>query len=265
VSPRRGAGRFRVWPRLGAADSGCGLGPAGIASETLPIGRFSSAYMSRNRSRFRIRRPLYEAVLVDPQYEGADAKSPVTKPADPPGFSMAASSCNNTERPPTVWHPASSEPDGGRNSEGPEKGIADAFLSPQAGIVGAYLGRCWIAANSWSRVRGLIGVDVLPGFGILISECDAVHTAFMSYPIDLVFMARRHGLSSKKSPLLEISFVVLRVELHVKPWRLPPRCRGATDVLELRCAGESCNLEELIRGGSRTVVLRRIPTPDRHL
>jgi hypothetical protein len=83
--------------------------------------------------------------------------------------------------------------------------------------------RCEVADRVFSRVRGLLGRRSLPrGHGILIKPTWSVHTWFMRFPIDVVFLDR------------ELS--VLKVRREMRPWRLAARFR-AHSVLEL-AAGE---------------------------
>ena len=84
--------------------------------------------------------------------------------------------------------------------------------------------RCFVADNPWTRMRGLLGRSSLPaGEGLLIRPTGSVHTFFMRFPIDVVFLDR------------ELSVVGVAAEL--RPWRIAGR-RGAKAVLELP-AGES--------------------------
>lgn len=79
--------------------------------------------------------------------------------------------------------------------------------------------RVRVADRFWTRLRGLIGGPALqPGEGLLIDPCDGVHTFFMGYPIDLLFLD-------------DESRVV--AALHgMKPWRVTRRYH-ARRVLEL--------------------------------
>jgi uncharacterized membrane protein (UPF0127 family) len=84
--------------------------------------------------------------------------------------------------------------------------------------------RCTVAENPLTRLRGLLGRDGLePGEGLLLRPASAVHTYFMRFPIDVVFLDR--------------ALVVLGISDTVDPWRATSR-RGAKAVLELP-AGES--------------------------
>ena len=72
------------------------------------------------------------------------------------------------------------------------------------------------------RAKGLIGTKDLPADeGMLIEKCNAIHTFFMSFPIDAVF--------------LDASDRVVKVVRGIKPWR--PLVWGgwrAKKVLELK-------------------------------
>jgi uncharacterized protein len=89
------------------------------------------------------------------------------------------------------------------------------------------LERCWVADKPWSRMRGLLGRNGLDrGEGLLLKPCGSVHTLFMGFPIDVVFLDR------------ELSVVSVRPEL--RPWRTAG-ARGAKVTLEL-AAGEAARL-----------------------
>ena len=76
-----------------------------------------------------------------------------------------------------------------------------------------------VADNGASRNRGLLGRDRLEaGEGLWIVPCESVHTFFMRFPIDLVYLDR--GKRVKK------------VRSGVGPWRLSA-CLPAHSVLEL--------------------------------
>ena len=76
-----------------------------------------------------------------------------------------------------------------------------------------------VAERPWTRLRGLLGREHLPpGEGILLWPAGSVHTAFMRFSIDVVF--------------LDKNLHVLKVESHVRPWRAVG-CRGAKAVIEL--------------------------------
>jgi uncharacterized membrane protein (UPF0127 family) len=94
--------------------------------------------------------------------------------------------------------------------------------------------RCQVADGFFSRLRGLLGRRGLePGEGLLLSPSSSVHTLFMRFPIDIVFLDR--------------GFQVVGVSADVRPWRLTGR-RGARHVLEL-AAGQAH--AQRIRAGER--------------
>jgi uncharacterized protein len=83
---------------------------------------------------------------------------------------------------------------------------------------------CVVADSPVSRMRGLLGRSELrPGEGLLLRPASSVHTFFMRFPIDAVF--------------LDEGLRVLRISDELRPWRAASR-RGARAVLELP-AGES--------------------------
>lgn len=94
--------------------------------------------------------------------------------------------------------------------------------------------RCVLADRMLARMRGLLGRKELPaGEGMLITPESQVHTWFMRFPIDIVF--------------LDADYTVLGVRESVRPWRMAG-CRGARAVLELRAG--TC-ARHAIRPGDR--------------
>ncbi|HAG07910.1 MAG: hypothetical protein XD69_1207 [Clostridia bacterium 62_21] len=80
-------------------------------------------------------------------------------------------------------------------------------------------GRLVVAGRFWRRMVGLLGSRELPaGTGLLLTPCSAVHTMFMRYAIDVLFLAE--------------DFSVLKAVAGLKPWRTAV-CRGAAMVVEL--------------------------------
>jgi uncharacterized protein len=83
---------------------------------------------------------------------------------------------------------------------------------------------CVVADSPASRMKGLLGRNTLePGEGLLLRPASAIHTCFMRFPIDAVF--------------LDGGLRVLGISDELRPWRAASR-RGARAVLELP-AGES--------------------------
>jgi uncharacterized protein len=92
--------------------------------------------------------------------------------------------------------------------------------------------RCAVADSPLPRLKGLLGRSGLDGGeGLLIRPTSAVHTWFMRFPIDVVFLDRE--------------LRVLRIVPALKPWRAVAK-RRAKAVLEL-AAGE-CERRGLAAG-----------------
>ena len=80
-----------------------------------------------------------------------------------------------------------------------------------------------VAARPLRRMRGLLGRAALPrDEGLLLRPAGSVHTFFMRFPIDVVF--------------LDSEEVVVGIEPSLAPWKTAGR-RGARAVVEL-AAGE---------------------------
>lgn len=76
-----------------------------------------------------------------------------------------------------------------------------------------------IANTSAKRRKGLLGRDSLPdGHALWIVPCESVHTCGMRFPIDVVYLDRKHK--------------VRKVCRAISPWRLS-MCLLAHSVLEL--------------------------------
>jgi uncharacterized protein len=100
--------------------------------------------------------------------------------------------------------------------------------------------RCVVAASALARMRGLLGRSSLaPGEGILITRTGSVHTLFMRFAIDVVFLDGDGG--------------VRRVRADLAPWRAA-WSRGAKTTIEL-AAGEAAR--RAVRPGTRLSVDER--------
>jgi uncharacterized membrane protein (UPF0127 family)/CheY-like chemotaxis protein len=79
--------------------------------------------------------------------------------------------------------------------------------------------RATIADRPFSRMRGLVGQRSLEeGHGLLLQPAPSVHTAFMRFSIDVVFLDR--------------DLTVLKLVQHLRPWRVASASR-ARNTLEL--------------------------------
>lgn len=87
--------------------------------------------------------------------------------------------------------------------------------------------RVWRADSWWLRLRGLLGRQALAADGseaLWLSPCNSVHTFWMGYPLDLLFLGRDNK--------------VLGWRESVRPWRA---CafKGAHATIELHAGGLS--------------------------
>jgi uncharacterized protein len=101
--------------------------------------------------------------------------------------------------------------------------------------------RCVVADRAHHRMRGLLGRRRLqPGEGMVLRPAWNVHTAFMRFPIDVVF--------------LDADQVVIRIAPALAPWRTVS-CRGAREVVELaagECAHRGLETGDRVAWASRT-------------
>jgi len=76
-----------------------------------------------------------------------------------------------------------------------------------------------VALSSYEKLRGLLGRSGLPpGEGLLLPGCNSVHTFFMRFPIDVVYLTAENA--------------VIKIVEHMKPFRLSFCLRGKA-VLEM--------------------------------
>ena len=77
-----------------------------------------------------------------------------------------------------------------------------------------------VADNSWTRLRGLIGSKPLQsGEGLLIVPCKSIHTHFMSFAIDALFVDR--------------DLQIVAISEDMAPWRFGRVHRRAHFVIEV--------------------------------
>jgi len=81
-------------------------------------------------------------------------------------------------------------------------------------------GRVRRADQAWSRVVGLLGRRSLAGDeGLLLTPCTSIHTFFMRFPIDILYLDREQ--------------VVVKAVRALRPFRLSACLRGGRSTLEL--------------------------------
>ncbi len=86
-----------------------------------------------------------------------------------------------------------------------------------------------IADSFWTRFIGLQGRrDLATGHGLLIIPCASIHTCFVRFALDVIF--------------LDATGCVLAVRRNVKPWRLAFAPRGTFAIFEQK-AGDTPSLE----------------------
>jgi len=88
------------------------------------------------------------------------------------------------------------------------------------------------ASSFFERLKGLMFSKNLPDCdGLLLSPCNSIHTFFMNYSLDVIF--------------LDNQFKVIKILRGLKPWRLSWIYFRSTQVLEMK-AGSLNN--EIIEG-----------------
>lgn len=92
--------------------------------------------------------------------------------------------------------------------------------NPARGAVLAEAAR--VADSAWARAVGLLG-SADAGGGLVLEPCTSVHTWFMRYAIDVLFLDRDDRVLAVYAPL--------------RPWRMTRWVRGARRVLELDAGG----------------------------
>lgn len=81
--------------------------------------------------------------------------------------------------------------------------------------------KLFIANSFWPRMKGLMGKkDLAEDEGLLLVPCNSVHSMFMRFPIDLLFLDRE--------------LKIIRIIERFKPWKATPIFRDCYQVVELR-------------------------------
>lgn len=90
----------------------------------------------------------------------------------------------------------------------------------------------FIATNVFERLRGLLGKkEMAEDEALLIPNCNSIHTFFMNFAIDVVFIDKSHQ--------------VVSISNNVKPWKLLlPRLK-ATKTIEFKSGFVNSNLIEI--------------------
>jgi uncharacterized membrane protein (UPF0127 family) len=94
------------------------------------------------------------------------------------------------------------------------------------------VGRLTIADGFWSRFAGLqFRRPLASDAGLLLVPCNSVHTCFLRFPLDVVFLDRAGS--------------ILTVRRKLRPWRLALGPRGSHAALEVTAGSVD------FRGGDR--------------
>jgi hypothetical protein len=77
-----------------------------------------------------------------------------------------------------------------------------------------------LADTFWLRLRGLLGTTSLPeGNGLILVGEKSIHTLFMQYPIDIVYVDKHYQ--------------VIRADRNIVPYRLGPMVWQSAYVVEV--------------------------------
>jgi uncharacterized membrane protein (UPF0127 family) len=108
-----------------------------------------------------------------------------------------------------------------------------------------------VADTILRRMRGLLGRSGLgQGEGLLLRPAWSIHTSFMRFPIDVVF--------------IDHDLVVIRIAASLRPFKVAS-CRGAREVVELaagECERRGLEVGDRIAWASRSATDDPIGTPE---
>ncbi len=77
-----------------------------------------------------------------------------------------------------------------------------------------------LANTPWANFRGLMLAPPLrPGEGLVITPCSSIHTQFMRFPIDVLYVSRDD--------------VIVGIDRDLRPWRIGRIYKGVHYVVEL--------------------------------
>ena len=96
----------------------------------------------------------------------------------------------------------------------------------------------FVAKSFVSRLIGLMfKSDIKNGDGLLITRCRSIHTCWMNFSIDVLFLSK--------------NLEVISVIENMKPWRLTWIYPRATQVLELRAG----SLKGIVKKGDKVELI----------
>ena len=89
-----------------------------------------------------------------------------------------------------------------------------------------------IADGIFDRMIGLMFIDKMDNFdGLLIKPCNQIHTFFMKFDIDLIFLNNKNE--------------IIKIVYNKKPWRMSLLYFRASKVLEIK---SGCLNKEILEG-----------------
>lgn len=90
------------------------------------------------------------------------------------------------------------------------------------------------AENPWARFKGLMGASPLPeGEALVISPSSSIHTHFMRFSIDVLYLDRHD--------------TVVGIDRDLRPWRFGRFYKGAKYVVEMSAGGaQGCQVGDRI-------------------
>ena len=103
------------------------------------------------------------------------------------------------------------------------------------GLTVASAGR--VADRFWSNFRGLMLAPPLPtGAGLVIVPCSSIHTQFMRFPIDVVYVNKANE--------------IVGIDRNLRPWRIGRFYKKVHYVVELPADGaEGCQVGDRLEIG----------------
>ena len=105
---------------------------------------------------------------------------------------------------------------------------------------------CMMADNFFGRLVGLMGKKILStDEGMLISPCKSVHTFFMRFDVDIIFVDR--------------NFEVVKIIKNVKPWKFSPYIKSARHIVEIasRVTNSELRSEKVEVGDKLNVIYKK--------
>ena len=95
-----------------------------------------------------------------------------------------------------------------------------------------------VAQKTIDRMKGLMFSTELPACdGFLIKRCNSIHTFFMLYPLDIIF--------------LDPGFKVIKIVENLKPWRMTWFYLRATQTLEMKGGHIKSHIKHSLKVGDQ--------------